>query len=226
MWRRIAAALVVLGALAGAQPALAAGGNAAATQAYLQADLRLTRTAAGKIPAAKAAIDGVLAHVRHECPAAASESPQNPQSTQLSNEVIGAMVTAAIAVDPAAGRAFVRAVHPLRWSNASLTSAVRGYAAKIQTLLSLPQPNVCADVHSWAASGYRTLPANTLSFSPRFMAAWVAVGEQPAGLASFENPAARATARQAAQREEQISEFEVHEVETWGTIMNALELSP
>ncbi len=221
---RIVAALAALAA--GAHPALAAGGDTGATQAYLQADLRLVQAGASHIPPAKAAIDGVLARVRRECPLAAAAGPQDPQSTQLSNEVIGAMVTAAVGVDPGAGRQFVSAVRSLRWHSGSLTRAVHAYAAKVQTILSLPQPNICADVRSWAATGFTTLPASTLSFSPRFMEAWVAIGEQPAGLARSESAAARALARQAAMHEAQISEFEVHEVETWGRIMNALGLSP
>jgi hypothetical protein len=213
--------------LAGALPASAsAASDTAGTQAYIQADYMLATTAASNIHRSESAIFGVLARVRRRCPLAAAASPQNPQSTQLSNEVIGAMVTGAIASDIPAIRRFVSAVGHLRWSSRGLTSEVKTYVSQLRTLSSLSQPDVCADVRSWAASGYRTVPAATVAFDGRFMPSWVALGELPPGLARFESGAARSLAHRAELREGQLSEFEVRRVETWGEIMNALDLSP
>ena len=39
-----------------------------------------------------AAIKGLLSQVQRECPAAALESPQNTDSEQLSNELVGEMI--------------------------------------------------------------------------------------------------------------------------------------
>jgi hypothetical protein len=184
------------------------------------------QAASPRLGAAHAAILGVLARVQHECPLAATGSPQDPQSTQVSNEVIGAMVLAAIHVDIPAGRAFVARAAGLRWSNRGLTREVAEYVAHARTALSLPQPNLCADVRAWAASGFQTLPASTLSFAPRFMDVWEQIGFLPESLARYESPADRALAARAEAIEERVSALEAAEVETWGRIMRALDLWP
>lgn len=219
----IAIALVL--ALAPAS-ALAGSGNAAATSAYIQANARLVQTVSSKTHQIEATLHGVLARVRRECPMAAAGSPQNPDSEQLSNEVIGALVTAVVALDIPAGRQFVSAAGRLSWSNGTLTSTIHDYVEKVHTLITLAQPSLCADVRSWAASGFLTLPASTASFAPRFMAAWVGPGELPAALASYETPQERQLVRRTNRLEEQFSELEAREVETWGQTMDTLGLWP
>jgi hypothetical protein len=237
MTPRLAACLTLCAlalALAPAPGNALAANDAAATQAYVQADYRLTSTAAGRIPIGEAALRGVLSQVRGECPRAAAGSPQDAESTQLSNEVIGTMVTSAIRRDLPSIREFLGAAGRLRWSGRGLTSAVQGYVSRLRTLASLPTPHLCADVQSWAASGFRALPASTNSFDARFMPAWVALGEQftplsqfPGGpLTRFESGEVRALAARAHAREVELSDFEARAVETWGAIMNTLGLSP
>jgi hypothetical protein len=200
--------------------------DVAATSAYLQADYRLVRAGVSKIPKVEAALRGVLARVRRECPRAAAGSPQDPQSTELSNELIGALVTAVVHLDLPAGRAFVRAVSPLRWSNARLTAQVQTYARNVRTLVGLAEPHLCADVRAWAASGFRTLPATTTVFAPRFMDAWVALGELPAGLAASTTGAERGLVARIKRMEARFTDLEAREVATWGAAMSALELWP
>jgi hypothetical protein len=206
--------------------ATAAGSDAAATQSYIQANYRMVQYAGSRIPIGEAAIRRVLAQVRRECPAAAANSPQNPESTQLSNEVIGLMVTSAIHDALPTIREFVRAASRLHWTSRSLTGAVQAYVGKLRTMASLAPPPVCADVRSWAASGFRTLPADTVSFDARFMPNWVALGELPGGLRQFAGGPQRALLRRSEQRETELTDFEARAVETWGRIMNSLELSP
>jgi hypothetical protein len=221
-WLVLAAtAAVALGA-----PSCALASDASATRAYVKANLELARIAAAHIAPARAAIDGVLAHVRQACPMAAAESPQDPESTELSNEVIGAMVTTALHVDLPPLKKFVRATASLRWSSGRLTREVHEYASKVNTMGSLPEPDLCGDVHAWAASSFKALPAKTLSFSPRFMASWVALGEIPEDMRRFIGGSLDPLARQTARYESELSEFEVHEVATWGRIMNTLGLHP
>jgi hypothetical protein len=69
--------------------ALAAPSDIAATRAYVQANYRLVQAAVSKIGPIEATLRGVLSKVRRECPMAAAGSPQDPNSEQLSNEVIG-----------------------------------------------------------------------------------------------------------------------------------------
>jgi hypothetical protein len=218
--------LALLGALLPAPAVAMAASDGAATQAYLQADLSMVTVAASKIHQGESILRNVLAQVRGECPKAAAHSPQDPESTELSNEVIGTMVTAAIHPVLSPIRAFVGATSRLRWSSGSLTHTVQGYVGSLRTMAATAPPNICADVRAWAASGYKTLPATTVAFNRTFTPNWVSVGEQFAGLARFEGGGVSAIARRAAARETELTDFEAREVETWGHIMDALELNP
>ncbi len=120
----VAAVAAVLAVL----PSAASASDASSTQAYLQADYKLVHTAAAGVVRAEHAPLLLLARVQRECPAGAARSPQGPQSTQLSNEVIGAMVTTAYKPNLPAIRAFVRSVSGLRWSSGGLTREAREYA--------------------------------------------------------------------------------------------------
>jgi hypothetical protein len=220
------AVLTVTGGLAlTASPALARS-NTASSQAYVQANYALVRVAISHLAASEAAPLQVLAQVRRECPNAGAGSPQNADSTQMSDEVIAAMVLSAAKPDLSAIRAFVGAAGALSWSNHSLTSAVRTYVGNLKTLLSLPVPNLCSDVKAWAASGYSKLPATTATLVAKFMPAWVSLGYRPAQLAGYESSAARTLAGRSGPLEEQITEAEARAVEHWGAIMDTLQLWP
>jgi len=206
--------------------ALADAADIAATQTYLQANYALVHYFTSHIPAARAELASVLSGVRRECPSAAAGSPEDVDSEQLSNEVIGTMVTTVIQHNLAPIRTAIRATAHLRWSNYALTRTVQAYVAKGKVLTSLAVPHLCADVKAWAAGGFETLPASTASFAPRFMSVWVAPGYLPAALSAYETAEDRTLAHRTVQLEEQWTEFEAYEVETWGKIMNALVLEP
>jgi hypothetical protein len=206
--------------------AQATAGNAAATHAYLQANYALVRVARAHLAASEAEPLRVLAQVRQECPQAGAGSPQNTESTQVSDEIIGAIVIAAAQPDVQAIETFIHAVSGLHWSSGAATSAVRAYAGDLKTVLGLGTPNLCADVKAWAAGGYRTLPASIAGFSSKFMPAWVALGYLPKQLAAFESAADRALARRCEPLEELLTEGETRAVAHYGDIMNALEISP
>ncbi len=109
--RTVVPLLAIVAGLAGVPPAaLAASGNAVATQATCRPT---TRWCASRDPTSrppKRLRCSVLATVERECPLAAAGSPQNPESTQMSDEVIGAMVIGAAQPDLQAIRAYIRAV--------------------------------------------------------------------------------------------------------------------
>jgi hypothetical protein len=222
----VVAALTAL--LAAPGFAMAESPDAAATQKYIQANYALVQAGASKLGAARAALRAVRSQIEGECPRAAAESPQNPESTELSNEIIGAMVTNAYRTDVPAGEKFVRAAGGLRWSNHRLTSTVHSYVSRLKVLIGLAPPNVCADIRSWVASGYRTLPATTIRFDQQFMPNWVAIGELPGGLlAPYERGSQRSVINRTGALEDQLIEFEANDgVETWWNIMNALVLNP
>jgi hypothetical protein len=220
------ALLAVGGALAASASPASASSNAASTQAYLRANYALVQHFAARIPSAEMELNGVLAGVRAECPAAAAGSPEDVDSEQLSNEVIGTMVTSVVQHNLAPILAAIRAVAPLRWSSAALTNSIRAESAKGKVLSTLAIPDLCAEVKAWTASGFQTLPSSTVSFDAQFMPAWVAPGFLPAGLSAYESPEERGLARRTAQLERRWTDFEAREVETWGTIMDTLELWP
>lgn len=206
--------------------ALASSGNASATQAYVQANYTLVHVAFTHLAVSEAGPLHVLAQVRSECPNAGAGSPQDPESTQMSDEVIGAMVVSAAKPDLSAISSFVRAVSGLRWSSATLTHQIETYVADVKTVLSLPAPDLCGDVRAWAAGGYKKLPASSVAFVGKFFPHWVALGDLPAGLARYEDASTRALAKRTEPLEQELTEGEARAVSHWGEIMNALELWP
>ncbi len=225
MLRRLAALFAAVGALALA-PVAAHASDASVTESYLRANLALVTAGHNHLGSSVAGYHSVLTHVRASCPKAAATSPQNPESTQLSNEVIGAMVLAAAKPDLGAIGAYLRAVRGLRWSSGAVTHAVSSYASMLGKTYRLSPPDVCGDVASWAASGFKTLPASTVGFVKVFYPNWVALGLVPPGIGRFESGSARAMARRAEGYERQLTDAEAVAVETYGSIMNTLELNP
>lgn len=213
--------------LAGA-PALAGPrGNAVATGAYIQANYALVQAVRSREKTSEAAVTALLLQVRRECPLAAAGSPQNPSSEKLSNEVIVAMRVAAARSDLRALSVFVDAVTSLRWSNRALTSVIRAYVNKLKVLSTLPAPSLCADVKTWAVSGFQMLPASTIDLDRRFEALNLAIGELPTRLlAPYERPAEKTVLRRTKQLEAQLSEDEARGAQRWTEIMNTLALSP
>ena len=206
--------------------AVASPADVATTSAYLQANFAFVQSASVRIRPIEATLRSLQQRIGRECPKAARSSPQDSNSEQLSNEVIGTMVLSADSPDLPAARAYVRAVRGLRWSSGSLTSAVHSYAAQVSRLSALAVPKLCPDVGSWASTGFQVLPASTRPFDSAFLSSWVAAGYLPAGLERFETAAQRSLARRTEHLEQEITDLEAREVSTWGNIMNELELEP
>jgi hypothetical protein len=211
---------------AGQAPALASQSDVAATRTYVQANYALVQTADSRLSGARAAYRDVLRRARASCPDAAANSPQNAQSTQLSNEIIGAMVTAAIDTNLPAINSYLRVAEHSRWSNRRLTSTVHAYAAQVRTMATLAAPDLCGDIKAWVASGFQTLSPRTVTFDQRFMPSWVALGELPTALAAYERPDERAVLQRSNQLEIKLSNFEAEAVETYAELMNALGVLP
>lgn len=196
----------------------------AATRAYIHADYRLMQAATSQIPRIGATLRGLVSQVRQECPMAAVGFPQNAELMQIEDEIIGAIVTTVVDLGRTTGRAFVSVAERLTWSDRKLTRRVHRYVDSIRTLLALPPPTLCADVKSWAASGFTQLAADTLTFTPRFMAAWVALGELPPALARYETPDERPLVARTERLEARFEDFEAREVKTGTAIMAELGL--
>jgi hypothetical protein len=209
-------------------PALAgSGGDAAATRTYIQADYALVHAAKVNLATSKAGLQRLRGQIATGCPKAAAGSPQDTDSEQLSNELVGAMAIAAIQPDAGAVAAFAGTVQRLHWSNGALTRKVHSYAKRLQELSALPAPDVCGDVSAWSASRYQTLPASSVSFDSRYYEVEVGIGEVPARLlAPSEQPDERPLLVHAERIEGRLSEAEAEAVYTWGHIMESLALNP
>jgi hypothetical protein len=137
---------IALGTLALApSSALAARSDAAATKTYIQVNHRLVQEAVARILPVEATLHGVLAQIRTECPRAAANSPEDTDSEQLSNEVIGTMVTAVVHHALPFPHEYLNVVNGLRWSQPTLNRTIHSYAANVEALEALPEPKLCAD---------------------------------------------------------------------------------
>ncbi|HEX4189241.1 MAG TPA: hypothetical protein VHY83_15220 [Solirubrobacteraceae bacterium] len=216
---------VVLISMALAPSALASGSrDIAATSRYLRANYALVHAAYFRIKQIESRLRGLLVQIRRECPHAAAGAPKADQSGELGTEVIGLLAVSAIHLDIPAGQAFVAAVRALSWRSAPLTRAVRGYAAKASRMISLPIPNICGDVQSWARSGFTALPSFTEPFDTAFTGAWVTPGFLPAGLRRYESANLHPLVRSTEREESAIVELEAREVVTWGDIIDTIGL--
>jgi hypothetical protein len=142
----------------------AATRDLASTHAYVLANYRLAQESQARTGAGQAAIVRANRKLAQECPNVGAGSPQNGESQKMSYEVVGALWSIAYGTVAGPIEAFARAVAPLRWSNPGLTRRAREYAKSLHELAVLPLPDLCRDVREWSASGYRTIPAQTVSF--------------------------------------------------------------
>ena len=224
--RRSVLLLAIAFAVSAQAPALAGASDSSTTHAYIQANYALVQYAANRLGTARTLLEGVLNKVKADCPSAAVGSPQDAESTQVSNEIIGAMVVAAIHPALPEINVYLRVAGHSQWSSRALTRAVHAYAAQLRTMSTLAPPNLCGDIKAWAAGGFHSLPASTIQFDQRFEPSWVALGELPDQLKPFERPEQRSLLNRSNGFEAKITEFEAQAVETWGEIMNTLAVNP
>ena len=217
--------LVALGSCAATMPVAALGASdVATTEAYVRADAALVLAGHRDIPTAHARILALRQRLRSECPGVVAGSPQNEASESLTWELIGAMTIAGYQPGLAAATKFSQAVSKLSWSDASLTRAVRKYTRQGLAQVRTPPPDVCGDLRAWKASGYTTLPATTVHFKQTFFENYVGIGFMPKQLARFVPASQKAIVQRARRYEEALAEFEAHEVETFGAIIDSLGL--
>jgi len=221
----LSAMLATLGSGAAMLPSTALGASdVATTEAYVRADYALVLAGHRIIPTAHARILALSQRLRRECPAVVAGSPQNEDSEQLTWELIGTMTIAGYQPGLAAATKFSRAVSKLNWSDASLTRAVRAYTRQGLAEVHTSPPDVCGDLRAWRASGYTALPATTIHFKQTFYENYVAVGFMPKQLARLVPTAQKTLVARARHYEEALAEFEAHEVETFGAIIDSLGL--
>jgi hypothetical protein len=216
-------------ALAVAPPAaLAKSGDVAATQALARATDTLVRTASPDIGKGLAAVKSYSEEIATKCPRAAVGSPQDHDSEQLDDEVIGALTVVGYHAAAAPIAVFARSVEGLHWSNQRLTHAVRTFATKLAGLSRLTPPNLCGDVEAWVASGYQTLPPGTSQFSQSYLAVDPEAEEVPLILrlvTPYEGPGDIATLHRVDRFEARLGEAEAHAVEYYSHLMDSIDLN-
>jgi hypothetical protein len=222
----LSATLAAFGSCAAMLPSASlAASDVATTEAYVRANYTLVSTGHRLIPTAHARILALRERLRSECPRIVAGSPQNEDSEKLTWELIGAMTIAGYQPGLAAATQFSRAVSKLSWSSASLTNAVRRYTRQGLAEVRTPPPDVCGDLRAWKASGYTALPVSTIHFRQTFYENYVGVGFMPQQLARLVPSSQKSLAQRSRHYEEALAEFEAHEVETFGEIIDLLGLN-
>lgn len=218
----------------------ATSGDRATTHAYLLATIAFERTTLANERAGSAAQSTLAARLEHECTGVLAHASQEGgevvpgklsarargerdrtqhQLSLLQSEFGHAMSAAELTPDRAAILAYGQTVRSLSWSSATLTAALR-LPAEGAELLSAPTSfDVCADMRSWVASGYRKLTAATIVSEEAAEALFgallgAALSEQTGSaetlLNASEGPAERLLARRLSDLSNRIAESSAH----------------
>ncbi len=205
--------------------ALAMPQDVAATHAYIDANFTFAKASQARAAIAQAATVRLTSRVARECRDAGAGSPENEESQKVSYEAAGALWSVVYGADAGPIRAFVRAVAPLRWGNPELTHAAQTYARSLHELSTLVLPDLCADVRTWSAGGFRTLPATTTSFD-RHVEAIEGHTIAPRLLAPYERPGDRSIVERTTQLETKLEHIEtVTGFNDWDTLLETLGLN-
>jgi hypothetical protein len=205
--------------------AAAAPRDVASTHAYLVAGYTALHAVVSKWSSVEAGIRKLDLRFHTECPKVGAGSPQSEEEQKLSYEVAGALWATGYRTDAKVVRAFVKAVGPLRWSNPAITRSAHRFTKGLQAMAALPIPDLCGDVRSWIAGGFKAVTASTREYDRRVEA--IEVKEVPRGLLlPYLPPADRGllarTERLATQFEE--LEFERGQID-WDTALETLGLN-
>ena len=181
--------VAVLAALAGPAAATAASvspSDRAATDAYLEAEYRFDKALLASAAADRAAESAIVEGLVRECRDVLTGAPEQefggPRKAPLTPRARGerergerelstiqqqlytAVREATHGPREAATDAFVAAVTPLRWSDPRVAASVRARTTALEEHVGITVASVCADLKAWAASAFRSLPADSRSF--------------------------------------------------------------
>lgn len=202
--------------LALSAPAVAAGhvDNAAATRAYVRAGAAFEQGAIADLAASVAAVEASTNAVGEECPDALTYAPRDQAFAELGEAAGDAMSDASLVPARSLMLDQAHAIEHLVWSNRKLTRLVHIEAKSELETAALEQPNVCADIAAWTASGYATLPRSVTRYVERSneleSLSFVGRSEEfretviARMLRRYEDPAERRTDEQTERLEEEI----------------------
>jgi hypothetical protein len=221
-------ALACVALAASAQTALARSGDVATTQALARATNTLLIAARPDIPKALVNVKRFANQIAAQCPQVAAESPQNHDSDQLDDEVIGTVTAVGYHTAAAPIATFAHAVEGLHWSNPRLTRAVRTFARKLEGLSTLAIPNLCGDIGGWVTSRYTTLSASTTEFNLHYSKVDPEAEEAPLILrlaTPYATPSDVPILHRVERFEALLAEAEAHGVEDYTHLMDSIDLN-
>jgi hypothetical protein len=163
--------------------------DAAATRAYLEADYQLARATLSNVAALKAAEEAFAEGLGRECHGVLSGEPKEEeivlgflrtppetarsrgehkrselQATTIDAELAFAFIRASDQPNEGAVEAFAAKVGRLSWSNPDIALAAQSHAATLEERAASSPTSVCADMRTWAQSGYHVLSSNSREF--------------------------------------------------------------
>lgn len=150
--------------LAAPTDALATSADTAPTRAYVLAARTLVDDLVRNVGAGQAAAGALVARVRAECPDVLTGAPADENATTISKELTDGTLLEFTLVDLAAARRFLRRTRTLHWADGLIERRVLRRRAALDAELTLTPPNMCADLRSWAAGGFRTAPPGAAAF--------------------------------------------------------------
>ncbi len=224
MLRRSAILAALLLALAPTS-AFATSLDAASTHAYITANYAFARASEARAKAAQSDTVRLTRRFGRECPKVGLGAPQNEEAQKLSYEVAGAIWSVTYGADAGPIATFIHAIRPLRWSNPTLTRAARGYAMSLHELASLPLPDLCGDVRTWSASGFRAIPPATARFDLH-VESIEGHSIAPRLLARYEQPTDRSILARTTHLETKLEHIEtVTGFDDWDSLLETLGLN-
>jgi len=199
------APLALAGWLASSLPSAAARTHprdARATWTYLQTEVALFGALIANSHREQQAGEELVGRLAAECPGVAGSADSRVLDggtavERLREETFDAVVVAYLSPDLSLARLAARALSRLSWRRHRLTVLVHHQARAEAATGALRLPDLCGDLETWAAGGYKSVPASTTRFLKRYEATEGGPGLERIWhmLRPYEGPRARALRR-------------------------------
>lgn len=205
--------------------AVATPQDVASTHAYLVAGYAALHAVVTKWSSVEADIHKLDLRFHAECPDVGAGSPQSAEEQKLSYEVAGALWATGYHTEAKVVQAFVKALKPLRWSNPAITGSARKLAKGLREMTALAVPDLCGDVRTWTAGGYKAVPLDTQQYDQHVEA--IEVKEIPRGLLlPYVQPTDRGLRARVERLATQYEELEISRGQSdWNTLLEVLALN-
>jgi hypothetical protein len=225
-WRTRLALLAGLAVASAPVQAQASPQDVASTHAAIVAGYALARAAVANIAIAQSKIEAYDHRLAAECPGVGRGALENESTDPMSHEVASALWSIAYGSVRGPIHRFASAVRGLRWTNGRFTRTTRTLAANLTGLASIPPPDLCADIRTWTAGGFATVPQRIPELNQRVER--LEVPEVPWGLVApfvLGSDAGRLAYIKSAERKTTEAEFTLGQHD-WYQVLETLGLPP